>query len=96
MSPAPPADAVYRRSDGASAATVDDLVVLLNVDAGKYHGLNAVGSLIWEALSEPRSIRDLAADLTRQFEVDLAEADRATRAFLSDLAERGLVEREVS
>ncbi len=85
-------DAVFRRSTDASAATVDDLVVLLNIDAGKYHGLNAVGSLVWDRLAEPRSIQQLVADLTRRFEVDLDTADAATRAFLSDLAQRGLVE----
>lgn len=85
-------DAVFRRSTDVSAATVDDLVVILNVDAGKYHGLNDVGSLVWERLAEPHSIEQLAHDLTRQFKVDLDTANAATRAFLSDLAERGLVE----
>lgn len=87
------ADATFRRSSKASAATVDGLVVLLDVEAGNYHGLNAVGSHIWEFLAEPHSVEEIVADLPKHFDVGPDDASQATQAFLADLSERNLIER---
>ena len=87
------ADTVFRRSSKASAATVDGLVVLLDIDAGNYHGLNAVGSHIWEFLAEPHSVAEVSADLPNHFEVAPDDAAQAAQTFLADLSARGLVER---
>ncbi len=76
-----------------SSATVGDLAVILNVEAGSYHGLNQVGTHIWDLLDAPHSVTQIAADLPRHFTVEPDAAEQATRAFLSDLAERGLIER---
>ena len=90
LSPSP--SARFRRNDDVSMALVDDLAVILNVESGSYHGFNTVGSHIWELLQEPRSTAEIVADLTQRFEVEASEAEQATTAFLTDLAESGLVE----
>ena len=88
-----PSTAIFRRVLPISSATVGDLAVILNVEAGSYHGLNRVGTHIWNFLDEPHSVAEVAADLPRHFTVEPDEAEQATRAFLADLAERGLIER---
>lgn len=94
-SPAPPLapDTVLRRAEGVIEAEVDGLTVMLDLDANSYFGLNEVGSHLWAALAEPRSVRDLAADLPRHFEVGAEEAGEATLTFLETLLERGLAAR---
>lgn len=68
------------------------LKVMLDVEAGNYYGLDEVGSYVWARLAEPRTLADLVADLHARYDVSEAEAEAATRAFLDDLAGRGLVE----
>jgi len=87
------ADTVVRRSQDAIEAEVGGLTVMLDLEAGSYFGLNEVGTHLWARLAEPRSVRDLAADLPQHFEVEADEAERATVAFLDDLLARGLATR---
>ena len=85
-------DTVLRRAADAVHADVDGLVVMLDLDAGSYYGLNEVGTHIWGLLAEPRTLDAVAADLHRSYEVEEAEAREAARAFLAELVERGVVE----
>jgi hypothetical protein len=73
-------------------ADVNGTAVMMDVEAGHYYGLNAVGTHIWDLLVEPRTAADIAADLPRRFEVEPAEAEEATLVFLADLLRRGLIE----
>lgn len=65
--------------------------VMLNVNANRYHGLNAVGARIWELLETPRTVSELCGLLLEEFEVD-AETCRATVLdFANELLERGII-----
>lgn len=88
-----PPDAVFHRADSAIDAEVGGLTVMLDVEAGSYFGLNETATHIWALLAEPQSVGAIAADLPAHFEVDADQALTATRAFLADLAARGLIER---
>lgn len=85
-------DAPLRRAARAMHADVNGTAVMMDVEAGHYYGLNVVGTHIWDLLAEPKTPAEIAADLPRHFEVETAEAEQATQAFLADLLARGLVE----
>ncbi|AUV81639.1 PqqD family protein [Salinigranum rubrum] len=81
---------VVATSDSVSA-DVGGERVLLNVAAGTYHGMNAVGSRVFDLVDEPRPVRAVVESVREEFDVDAATADDDVRAFLSELVEAGLV-----
>jgi coenzyme PQQ synthesis protein D (PqqD) len=66
--------------------------VLLNLNTGKYHGLNPTAGRMFEVLNEVPSVRDCAARLAEEFEVPLEMVERDLTEFCSGLLERGLLE----
>ena len=70
---------------------VDDDTVLLDLESGMYFGLDGVGKRIWDAVAEGRSIGEIAAIITAEYEVDEARAQADVVEFTSNLVERGLL-----
>ena len=66
--------------------------VVLNLDTGKYHGLNPTGGRMLEVLEKTPNIEEAAAKLAAQFNVPLGEIRGDLLAFCEDLVERGLLE----
>jgi hypothetical protein len=66
--------------------------VVLNLETGKYHGLNATAGRMLEALEQAASVRDAAAALAAGYEQehDLIEQDLCE--LCQSLLERGLIE----
>jgi coenzyme PQQ synthesis protein D (PqqD) len=66
--------------------------VILNLQTGKYHGVNQVGGRMLEVLHKATSAREAAVQLAEEYNRPLEEIERDLSAFCSDLAQRGLVE----
>ena len=66
--------------------------VLLNVATGKYHGLNGVGSRIWELIQESNPMGMVLAALLYEFEVPSETLENDLRQFLGVLQSKGLIE----
>ena len=66
--------------------------VVLNLDTGKYHGLNPTGGRMLEVLEKTPNLEQAATKLAEQFGVALHEIRQDLLAFCEDLAERGLLE----
>ena len=67
--------------------------VLLNLDTGRYHGLNPTGGRMLEALVErERSVREAAKTVAAEYGRPLEEVVADIVPFCRDLGERGLVE----
>lgn len=73
------------------AATGPDETVMMSVDAGRYFGLNAVASRIWELLERPCSATELTQRIREEFEVDAATCDAEVRRFLGELLKHGII-----
>ena len=73
------------------ARGVENEAVLLLPEQGEVKVLNEVGARIWFLVDGSRSIADIAAVISAEYEVALSEAEEDTLAFLQELAERGLV-----
>jgi len=65
--------------------------VLLNVESGQYHGVNAVGSLIWDLIDGERGLERLLAELRDQLDDPPANLREEAERFLADLRERDLI-----
>lgn len=75
-----------RLSDGES--------VILNLSDERYYGLNASGTLMWEALVEHGSVSDALASLLEIYEVDAAELRADLAQLVSELESAGLMHTE--
>ena len=66
--------------------------VLLHLESGQYHGLNAMGSLVWELLDGKRTLDEIVAAIRERVDEpipDTVESDVVT--FLAYLQDRELV-----
>jgi hypothetical protein len=66
--------------------------VLLNLDSECYHGLDDVGTRMWQALSQSENIQAAFESLLPEYEVDAATLQKDLEAFIEKMVERGLVE----
>jgi len=79
------------QSGKALSTMVDGEAVLIGIETGRYYGLDAVGTAIWNRLEQPCSIDALCAGLVEEFEGDPAVIEEETRTFIALLVERDLV-----
>jgi hypothetical protein len=81
---------VVRRS-GPIAAPVDNELVMLDIDAGKYYGLNGIASAIWQNLEEEISVGDLCRQLCESYDVGMEQCSAEVLSFLKELETRNLI-----
>ena len=78
-----PASTVAYRIIGGSA-------VLVNIQDNAMLRLNETGSRIWSLL-DGRSVKEIATEISGQFDVTEEESLQDTREFMELMSERGLV-----
>ena len=66
--------------------------VILQLESGVYHGLNAVGAAIWALLREPKSVEEIQKAILADFAVDAERCQRDVLALLRQLEAEGLIE----
>lgn len=71
-------------------AEVDGEVVLMDVESGRYHGLDSVGSVIWRQLESPVIVGQLVSDLETDFDGDRETIESDVFQFLEKLVEQNL------
>lgn len=65
--------------------------VLLDLNEGRYYGLNDVGSAAWALIKEGTTIGELRRALFERYEVDESTLRQDVAKLVSRLADRGLV-----
>lgn len=68
-----------------AASEIGDESVVLNLADGKYYGLNDMANRVWRELQQPRSIDQIAAALTAEYEVAEDQARRDVAQLLAEL-----------
>ena len=66
--------------------------VVLNLQTGKYHGLNATGGRMLEVLERATTVADAAQRLANEYGRPVDEIESDLCDFCRDLMERGLIE----
>jgi Coenzyme PQQ synthesis protein D (PqqD) len=74
-----------RNGDILHAPVGSEEAVMMNVTAGRYYGLNAVGLRIWELLETPKTIAEICAQICEEFDVDAQTCEAAVLKFVQDL-----------
>ena len=84
--------ATFKQSAGQVSCKINDEVAILNLDRAIYFGLQGVAVQIWDSLAEPRSVADICASITAEFEVSPAECEADVVEILRNLQDEGLIE----
>jgi Coenzyme PQQ synthesis protein D (PqqD) len=82
---------VSRAGETLYARAGTDEAVMMSVAAGRYYGLNAVASRIWELLERPMAIAELCARLCEEFEVEAMTCEAEALNFVNELIDNGMV-----
>ena len=70
---------------------VGDETVLLDLASGHYFGVDGVGKLIWESVSDGKTLAETVDAIVDEFDVEKSQAEADVTAFASQLVERGLL-----
>ena len=81
----------FARSPAALHSCFRDGVSIINLSAGTYFRLEAIGFRIWMILARPSTIEEIKADLIADGTTDPDSADTTIMAFVDSLKEAGLV-----
>ena len=68
--------------------------VVLNLETGKYHGLNPSGGKMLEVLATAPTVRDAAVELAASYKRPLPDIEEDLYEFCLDLCDRGLIDLE--
>ena len=71
---------------------VGDETVLLDLASGLYFGLDGVGKVIWESVSEGHDLGTAVKTVIAEYDVEKAQAEADVLEFASTLVERGLLD----
>lgn len=87
-------DIIVAQTAGLVAADMDGEKVMLNIESGKYFGLDRLGSRIWELIEKPHTVRALVATLLTEYDVEEKTCQNDIVAFVGTLHAKGLVDIE--
>ena len=83
----------YRRKAETISGRLDDQLVMMDIDKGKYFSMNPVATRIWELLEEPRTMDGLCDILTEEYDVDPDRCKQEVGELIDKMKELGLVNR---
>jgi coenzyme PQQ synthesis protein D (PqqD) len=75
-----------RRRERVLVERIEEETVLLDLDSGLYFALNEVGARVWELCDGDRSLDDIVAVVTSEYDVDTKTARADVTELLEQLA----------
>ncbi len=79
------------RSSGVLAAAVRDEMVMMDIESGRYYGLDDIGSDIWRRLEQPRRFGELVDMLAGDYDADRGVIAEDVRKLLALMARHNVV-----
>ncbi|ATW28172.1 lasso peptide biosynthesis PqqD family chaperone [Candidatus Formimonas warabiya] len=84
-------ETVIIQTTGLVAADLDGEKAMMSVEKGKYYGLDATGSCIWELIAKPVTVKEVIEALMDQYDVDETTCQKDVLVFLNKMVDEGLV-----
>lgn len=78
--------------EGVVRRSFAEETIVLNLQTGQYHGLNATAAAMLDGLAEGRTPRDVAAEVAARAGVPVARVEADIVALIAGLRERSLVD----
>ncbi len=79
-------------SERVFAQEVDGEMVLLDMESENYFGLDEVGTSIWQAMQEKKTLQEVFEVLLEQYDVEEEVLKKDLSDFVDKLLKSGLVE----
>jgi Coenzyme PQQ synthesis protein D (PqqD) len=79
------------RNSALVTSCLDDELVMMDAEEGRYFSLNATTSRIWEMLAKPKRVSDVCDDLMTLYNVDRERCEAQVLKVVSDMHRQGLV-----
>jgi hypothetical protein len=87
-------DTVLCASRDQVSTTIGAEAIILGMSSGVYHGVEGVGTRVWQLLQVPKRMGDVLAVVVAEYDVDSARAWDDLCALAADLVKHGLVTRD--
>lgn len=84
--------AMLVRAERALWAGVDEEIILMNVDNGRFYALDDIGQCVWDFIETPRAFGDVCGRVLAEYEVDLETCETAISQLIAKLRDARLVE----
>jgi hypothetical protein len=81
----------YQRNPAVVCTELDDGAILLNLNTKDYYNINETGLRIWQFLSEPSNLSEMAEKILEEYEVDKERAMESVRRIIAELYSESLV-----
>lgn len=81
----------YIRNEQTISGQIQDEMVMMDLDKGKYFAFNPVATRIWDLLQKPFSIEELCSLLIEEYEVSESQCREEVEELLAELVKLGLV-----
>jgi hypothetical protein len=78
---------IWQRDDTWIGSVIEDNMVMVNIDSGKYVTLNSSANAVWQALEQPRTQADIVHELVTAFDVDEADCNNSVAGLLEQMRE---------
>ena len=79
------------RTEDISARTIGGETIVLDLPSSQYFAITGVGSRVFQLLAEDRTLDDLVAAITAEYEVDEPTARRDVESFVDRLRQARLL-----
>lgn len=79
-------------SSDAIFSRLAEEIVILNLRSGVYHGLESVGSRVWELICQPAAVGAVRDALVDEYDVEPDRCERDLLALFEELKAHGLLE----
>ncbi len=80
-----------QRDPELMSSKLDNEVVLLSINNGKYYKIDEVGAGIWEKIENPTKVDEICKMMAKEYEVDVEECQQDTFNFLQQLLKDNLI-----
>ena len=81
-----------KRNNEVFASQIDDEVVMMNIQSGKYYGIDTIGSRIWDLINEKIQVQQVIDQLLEEYDVSEEQCKNDVLEFLDELNGNKLVE----
>jgi hypothetical protein len=86
------ADSVVVATKQQVSCVLDAETVILHFDKGLYFGLNDVGTIVWNQIQCPRTVREIRDAIMREYEVSTDQCEHDLMQLIQELSKQGLIE----
>lgn len=84
--------AIIKKKEGIVSSTLEDEVVMLDIEQGKYFGLDPVGARIWEIIETPHTVKDIITTLTAEYDVTEDQCKTDVLDFLTQMQSLNMID----